>query len=109
VAEIVIDFLEKLYPGIGQDIEVKDVATPLSYERYTGNWQGSTCGWLLTDKTMLMMVQGMGKRLPGLDNFYMAGQWVEPGGSVPLSAMSGRNAIQLICAEDHRNFMTDGP
>ena len=55
VAEIVIEFLEKLYPGIGQDIEVKDVATPLSYERYTGNWQGSTCGWLLTDKTMMMM------------------------------------------------------
>jgi phytoene dehydrogenase-like protein len=106
VAEIVIEFLEKLYPGISQDIEVKDVATPLSYERYTGNWQGSTCGWLLTDKTMMMMVQGMGKRLPGLKKFYLAGQWVEPGGSVPLSAMSGRNAIQLICAEDDRPFVT---
>jgi phytoene dehydrogenase-like protein len=106
VADIIIDFLEKLYPGISQDIEVKDVATPLSYERYTGNWQGSTCGWLLTDKTMLMMVQGMSKRLPGLDNFYLAGQWVEPGGSVPISAMSGRNAIQLICAEEDRPFVT---
>ena len=30
------------------EIEVVDVATPLSYERYTGNWQGATCGFLLT-------------------------------------------------------------
>lgn len=107
VAGTIVDFLETLYPGIGQDIEVKDVATPLSYERYTGNWQGSTCGWLLTDKTMLMMVQGMDKTLPGLDNFYLAGQWVEPGGSVPLAAMSGRNAIQLICDRDGRPFLTE--
>lgn len=104
VADIVIDFLEKLYPGIGADIEIKDVATPLSYERYTGNWLGSTCGWLLTDSTMLMMVKGLSKTLPDLENFYMAGQWVEPGGSVPIVAMSGRNVVQLMCAADGREF-----
>ena len=82
------------------------MATPLSYERYTGNWLGSTCGWLLTDKTMMMMVKGMSKTLPDLANFYMVGQWVEPGGSVPIVAMSGRNAIQLICAADGKEFAT---
>ena len=34
----------------------------------------------------------------------MAGQWVEPGGSVPIVAMSGRNAIQMICHEDEQPF-----
>lgn len=106
VAEIVLDFLEEKYPGIRTQIEVKDVATPLSYERYTGNWMGATCGWLLTKKTMMMMVKGMSKTLPRLGNFYMAGQWVEPGGSVPLAAMSGRNVIQLLCDEDGRPFVT---
>lgn len=106
VADILLDFLETRYPGIRADVEVKDVATPLSYERYTGNWLGSTCGWLLTDKTMLMMVRGMKKTLPGLKNFYMAGQWVEPGGSVPIVAMSGRNVIQQICRQDRKAFIT---
>ena len=106
VADIAIQFLEGLYPGISGQIEVKDVATPLSYERYTGNWLGSTCGWLLTDKTMMMMVRGMSKRVPGLKNFYMAGQWVEPGGSVPIVAMSGRNVIQLLCDADGREFVS---
>jgi phytoene dehydrogenase-like protein len=45
------------------------------------------------------------KTLPGLRNFYLAGQWVEPGGSLPLSAMSGRNAIQMICHQDGRPFV----
>lgn len=106
VSEIVIDFLETLYPGLRRKIEVVDEATPLSYERYTGNWQGSSTGWLLTPKTMPMMINGMKKTLPGLRNFYMAGQWVEPGGGVPMVAMSGRNVIQLICHEDQREFVT---
>jgi phytoene dehydrogenase-like protein len=103
---LIIDFLETKYPGIREDIEVKDVATPVSYERYTGNHLGSTCGWLLTDKTMMKMIQGMKKTLPGLENFYMAGQWVEPGGSVPIVAMSGRNVVQMMCDKDKRPFHT---
>jgi len=108
VSDILIDFLEKLIPGIHQDIEVVDEATPLSYERYTGNWQGSSCGWLPTTDTLMMMVQGMGKTLPGLENLYLAGQWVEPGGTVPIVAMSGRSAVQLICHKDGQPFSAPG-
>jgi phytoene dehydrogenase-like protein len=108
-ADILIDRLEQIYPGIKDDIEFTDVATPLSYERYTGNWHGSSCGWLLTRQTMISMLKGMRKTLPGLHNFYMIGQWTEPGGSVPVVAMSGRNIIQQICHEDKRPFDATPP
>jgi phytoene dehydrogenase-like protein len=104
VSGTVIDLLETSHPGIREDIEFIDEATPLSYERYTNNWLGSTCGWLMTRETMRMLIFGVDKTLPGLSNFYMAGQWVEPGGSVPLAAASGRGVIQLICAADHKPF-----
>jgi phytoene dehydrogenase-like protein len=104
VAGQVIDQIERVYPGLRADVEVCDVATPLSFERYTGNWQGATCGFLLTKETMRMMLLGVDKTLPGLRNFYMAGQWVEPGGSVPVAAMSGRQALQLICHEEGQVF-----
>jgi phytoene dehydrogenase-like protein len=107
ICETIINFLETCYPGIRSQIEVKDVATPISYERYTGSWQGSSCGWLLTKETMMLMIQGIEKTLPGLCNFYMAGQWVEPGGSVPIVAMSGRNVIQMLCHKDGRPFMAE--
>jgi phytoene dehydrogenase-like protein len=108
VCDQVIDFLETRYPGIGGDVEVKDVATPLSYERYTGNWLGSTSGWLLTKDTMRMMISGVGQTLPGLANFYHCGQWVEPGGMVPMAAISGRNVVQLLCRADGRPFADHG-
>lgn len=109
VSGIIVDHLERWHPGIKKDIEVVDEATPLSYERYTGNWLGSTCGWLLTKETMPMLIQGVPKSLPGLANFYMAGQWVEPGGSVPLAAASGRNVVQLLCAQDGKPFRSQVP
>lgn len=102
----VVNLLDRLYPGLKADIEIHDVATPMTYQRFTGNWQGSTCGWLLTKETMPMMLQGVEKQLPGLKNFYMAGQWVEPGGSVPLVAMSGRSAVQLICAAEGKAWQS---
>jgi len=47
----------------------------------------------------------MSKTLPGLDGFYMIGQWVEPGGNVQLSAASGRDVIKEICRAEDRPFV----
>ncbi|MCP2727398.1 phytoene desaturase family protein [Limnofasciculus baicalensis] len=108
-SQIIIDLLDRFYPGIKNDIEFVDVATPLTYERYTGNWQGSSCGWLLTKQTLPLSIKGLPKTLPKLRNFYAIGQWVEPGGSVPVVAMSGRNIIQQICREDKQTFRSITP
>jgi phytoene dehydrogenase-like protein len=51
----------------------------------------------------------MSKTLPGLKDFYMAGQWVEPGGGVPTAAMSGRNVIQILCKRDRKSFLAQTP
>jgi phytoene dehydrogenase-like protein len=107
VSDLIIEQLKKRYAGIEDDIEFVDEATPLSYERYTGNWMGATTGWLLAKETVPLMILGVPKTLPGLRNFYMAGQWVEPGGMVTLAAASGRNAIQLICHEEGNNFRAE--
>ena len=104
VSDIIIEQLERWYPAIRDDIEFVDEATPLSYERYTGNWMGATTGWLLTKETAPMMMFGVPKTLPGLADFYMAGQWVEPGGTVSMAAASGKSAIQTICARDGKRF-----
>lgn len=101
IAFTVIDKLENHYKGIKEKIEVVDVSTPMTYERYTGNWQGTYEGWLLTNNTMNLKMK---KTLPGLKNFYMIGQWVEPGGGIPPAALSGRNVIQIICRNDSKKF-----
>jgi phytoene dehydrogenase-like protein len=106
LADAVIARLEKRFPGITGQIEVVDVATPVTYERYTGTWQGSYMGWADTTETMLKL---MSRTLPGLGNFYMAGQWVHPGGGVPGAVTSGRHVMQVICKKDKRPFVTTVP
>jgi len=58
---------------------------------------------------MPMMIMGVKKKLPGLENLYMAGHWVEPGGTVTLAAASGRAAVQLICHQEGVDFMSEEP
>jgi phytoene dehydrogenase-like protein len=110
IAIKVIDQLDARFPGISDQVEVVDVATPLTYERYTGNWQGSMEGWLPTTETLgMMMGTGMDKTLPGLEHFYMVGQWVEPGGGLPPAAKSGRDVIRAICEQDGSVFSVSIP
>ncbi|MBN1580321.1 MAG: NAD(P)/FAD-dependent oxidoreductase [Anaerolineae bacterium] len=109
IAIKVIDQLEKRFPGFAEQVEAVDVATPLTYERYTGNWQGSMEGWLPTTQAGGIMGKGMDKTLPGLGNFYMIGQWVEPGGGLPPAATSARGVIEMICKQDKKPFETSVP
>ena len=106
IADAVIAGLEQRFPGITAQVEIRDVATPITWERYTGNWRGAYEGWQFgTD----IFTSSMKKTLPGLGNFYMAGQWVNPGGGMPTAASSGRQTIQLICNKDKKKFVTTKP
>jgi phytoene dehydrogenase-like protein len=111
IADEVIERLDARYPGLAAQVEVVDVTTPLTYERYTSNWKGSMEGWLVTTGILARLMRGenMKKTLPGLEGFYMVGQWVEPGGGVPAAALSGRNATQLLCHAARRPFVTSIP
>lgn len=105
-ARTIVEQLDRRFPGLAQQVEMKDVATPLTFERYTGNWQGSFEGWLITPDNAHVMLKPMSQTLPGLGNFYMCGQWVEPGGGLPTGVMSGRRLIKTICKQDRQKFRT---
>lgn len=106
IADDVIAGLEERFPGITAQIEMRDIATPITWERYTGNWRGAYEGWMFDSKNLMSSVK---KTLPGLDNFYMAGQWVNPGGGMPTAAMSGNHTIQMICKKDGKKFVVTKP
>ncbi|NIM16660.1 MAG: NAD(P)-binding protein [Candidatus Aminicenantes bacterium] len=95
IADEVIDILEKRFGNVKSHVEVTDVCTPASVIRYTNNWQGSIMGWWYTIKNVL----------PGLEDFYMAGQWID-GGGLSVAIESGRNVAQIICKKDKKKFTT---
>jgi phytoene dehydrogenase-like protein len=106
IVDDVIDRLDRRFPGLASKLEMRDVATPVTWVRYTGNWRGSYEGWMMNIKSF---TSSMRKTLPGLKNFYMAGQWVNPGGGMPPAVMSGNHTIQLICNRDKKKFVTTKP
>jgi phytoene dehydrogenase-like protein len=106
VAGEILDRLEADYPGLADQVEVTDVASPYTTWRYTLNRRGAYMGWLPTPGAITTMVR---RTLPGLSGFFMAGQWVMPGGGVPACLHSGRHVAQLLCHEDGKPFVTTTP
>lgn len=96
VAAAVTGVFESRFPKARGRIEVVDVATPATVARYTGNWKGSMEGWLYTPATGIRMLPCV---LPGLRNFYMAGQWIAPGGGLPSGLMTGRAVAKRIAKD----------
>jgi phytoene dehydrogenase-like protein len=101
LAQDVIEFLEKRIGNIKENVEMIDVVTPATYNRYTSNWKGSIQGWA---NEKIFEKNPFKKELPGLSNFYMIGQWVEPGGGIPTVFKSGRDLAQIICRKDKKRF-----
>jgi len=106
IAGQVISLLEQRFPGISSQVEMTDVATPTTFERYTGNWRGSFEGWLITPENANTIMKPMSQTLPGLEDFYMCGQWVEPGGGLPTGLLSARRLFKAICKKDGKKFIT---
>jgi phytoene dehydrogenase-like protein len=92
-AELARRYFEETFPEARGKIEVTDVSTPMTFVRYTSAWRGSFEGWQPTVKNFSTRIP---KTLPGLKNFRMAGQWVEPGGGIPSAVKSGHDAIWMI-------------
>jgi phytoene dehydrogenase-like protein len=105
IAETCAGQLERPYPGFRSKIEMTDVATPLTYARYTGSWKGTFMTWNLTG-TFRKTHRYIPKTVPGLENFWMAGMWTNPPGGLPGAALAGREVIQLICHREKRRFQT---
>jgi len=104
VAETVLQKLDAVFPGLRDTVRTIDVATPLTYWNLARSWRGAYEGWMPSADSFFNNIK---KTLAGLDGFYMAGQWVEPGGGVPTAVLSGRQVVQLLCHDDGHSFAAE--
>jgi phytoene dehydrogenase-like protein len=49
------------------------------------------------------------RSLPGLANLFMVGQWTAPFTGTVIAALSGRQAIQLLCRQDRKKSAATVP
>ena len=108
VAAICREQIESRYPGFASRIEMTDVATPHTFERYSGNWKGTYMTWILPGDFRRKHPY-IPKTVPRLLGFYLASMWTNPPGGIPGAAGAGREVVQLLCHEDRKRFLTTIP
>ncbi|MFO7614108.1 MAG: NAD(P)/FAD-dependent oxidoreductase [Bacteroidales bacterium] len=106
-AEKIIGILEQRVTGIREKIEVIDISTPATINRYTNSWKGSAQGWFPGKNLVARFPVKM--QLPGLKNFYYSSHWSVPGGGLPVSIKSARDLAQTICHQNGIKFTTSKP
>jgi phytoene dehydrogenase-like protein len=109
VAEQIIEILESHFQGIKNQVEVVDVYTLITWERYMGGTQG----WFNFPNRKIdfsmkedLLDKKFKTTLPGLDNFFFVGVWATMMGSLPHNANSGKMLIRRICKKDGKEFKT---
>jgi phytoene dehydrogenase-like protein len=85
-----------------EELELLDVTSPLTYERYTNAYKGSYMSFVTTDKTHGLMRPGL---IKGLKNFVIAGQWIMPPGGLPIALFSGKHAAYRITKMAGKRFL----
>lgn len=103
LANLIIEKLGELVPETKGKVQVWDVATPLTYERYCGTYRGS---W------MSVMQPGYKRQqypqtVAGISNLYFAGQRLMLPGGLPVAAMTARTAVQHLCKDRDTVFQGD--
>ncbi len=77
MADILIKRVEKtVLTGLSDAIEIKEIGTPLTNVRYTGNYRGAIYGW---DQTLNNTVTNRLPHTTPIKNLYLAGAWTRPG------------------------------
>ncbi len=101
LAAVVQEQLERRFPQVKGAVEMVDVATPITYQRYTNLWQGSYMGWVIGPKQEPVQLPW---QHPSLDNLYMVGQWFDATPGLPGTMLTGRHLIQRLCQREQRSF-----
>ena len=96
----ILQRIEENVPALRGKLRLIDAATPKTWERYTGAYKGAWMSWGATPKSKSLLHSG---RVPGIDNLFLAGQWLAPPGGLP-SAITGKWAVQRIMKRDKLDY-----
>ena len=102
VIALLIDRLADRIPEIRDAVEVTDMATPLTYERYCDTFEGSYMSDWPAGKSVPHAPM---RYAPGI---YFTGQRVSFSGGLPPAAESGRRTAQTLCKDFGVEFVCRG-
>ena len=101
LAKRFVEVLAEYIPETKDKVEVTDVATPCTYERYCSSFEGS---WMSVWEKGTKQYN-YPQKLPSVQGVYFAGQRTMMPGGLPIAVYSGRIAVQLLCRDTKTLFV----
>ena len=93
IAEQALQRVVKEYPFLEGKIHVIDVWSPMTYTRYCNSYMGSYMSFVTTKQAKSITVPGV---IKGIDNVFLASQWLMGPGGLPTAAAMGKFAAWRI-------------
>ena len=103
IAEFVKNLIINHIPELKDKLVTLDVATPITFNRYTNASRGTYMSFLFNDTKGVMLSKG---KVQGLHNFYLSGQYMQTPGGLPLALAAGRFSIQWIKRKEKSKIHT---
>lgn len=101
LGKLFIERLSQFMPEVKTSLEVMDIATPCTYERYCGSYEGSWMSvWEKGGKQY-----NYPQTLDSIEGVYFAGQRLQMPGGLPIAGYTGRLAVQLLCRDTGVEFV----
>ncbi len=97
IAEIIKERITKRFPECKNELELLDSWTPVTYERYCNSYHGAYMSFITKPKEKSFSVKGTIETLP---NVFIASQWLQSPGGLPVAAASGKFAVQRIMKKE---------
>ena len=101
LAKLFVERVSEFLTEIKDNIEMTDVATPCTYERYCGSFEGS---WMSVWKAGGKQ-HNYPQKLKTVRGVYFAGQRMRMPGGLPIAAYTGRQAVQYLCRDTKTLFI----
>lgn len=101
IGKLFVERLSEFIPEVAQNLEVIDVATPLTYERYCSSYKGSWMSVFAPRTGQYNYPQ----KVRSIKGVYFAGQRILMPGGLPLAVYSGRQAVQHLCKDTGTLFV----
>jgi phytoene dehydrogenase-like protein len=96
VKNALIDKTSALIPDLRRHIDFDDAATPLTYERYTGNTEGASSAWSWDPrKKFYKNAMGVSVKTP-VKNLYIGSCWACQIGGVPGAIQAAQACVKHI-------------
>lgn len=99
LADCLAAHLVAQFPQMAGKLRCIDVWTPATYKRFTGSEMGSYMSFAMPSRMLPGRASGA---IPGLSNVFLATQWQQIPGGLPIAAESGKQAVLTIMRREKR-------